>query len=244
MRDFALITNTHSTNSDLWKVHIDQIQKYMNETHYIFSDEFDFEADDVEFIPYDSELKFRSQYLNCIKMVGEEFCLYLNEDYLLYEEPDFGKLQEYVDVLEDDETLSFIRLVRGPNFLDKKYTYSDTLHYADPKKQYFFSQTASLWRTRNLHKIHEAGPDLHIAGHVMHEQFEVVASETCRDLGIRGLVHFSGEDKRGIHHYDSSVFPHVASALVKGKWNMSEYHQELPKLFAEYNIDPYTRGIV
>ena len=244
MGDFALVTNTHSINNDLWEAHIGQIQKYMSETHYIFSDEFDFEADNINFISYDPDLKFRSQYLDCIQWVDEEFCLYLNEDYLLYDEPDIEKIQEYVDVMKGDESLSFVRLTRGPNFLDKMHDNSDTLYYADPEGEYFFSQTASLWRTLDLQEIHDEGPDLHIAGNVMSEQFEVVASETCRDLGTQGLVHFSGESKRGMHHYDSSVFPYVASALVKGKWNMSEYSQELTKLFREYSIDPYTRGIV
>ena len=53
-----------------------------------------------------------------------------------------------------------------------------------------------------------------------------------------------GEKKRGMYHYDSIVFPYICTAIVKGKWNMNEYQNELDKLFGEYNINPFERGIV
>jgi hypothetical protein len=40
------------------------------------------------------------------------------------------------------------------------------------------------------------------------------------------------------------VFPYIATAINKGKWNMSEYRGELDILFEEYGINPFYRGIV
>jgi hypothetical protein len=40
------------------------------------------------------------------------------------------------------------------------------------------------------------------------------------------------------------VFPYIATAINKGKWNMSEYSKELDFLFKEYNVNPFERGIV
>jgi hypothetical protein len=61
---------------------------------------------------------------------------------------------------------------------------------------------------------------------------------------IKGLCHYDNEPKRGGNHYDSNVYPYIATALVKGKWIMSEYSNELSKLLTNYNIDQNKRGIL
>jgi len=74
----------------------------------------------------------------------------------------------------------------------------------------------------------------------MEQQFETAAADVCRALGIQGLYHHDGEPKRGLHHYDSKVFPYIASALVKGDW-CSEYKDELKGILGLYNIDESIR---
>ena len=51
------------------------------------------------------------------------------------------------------------------------------------------------------------------------------------------------DKKRGLFHYDSSIFPYIATAIVKGKWNYSEYKNELDILFDNYKINKHERGI-
>ena len=72
--------------------------------------------------------------------------------------------------------------------------------------------------------------------------FELQATKTCEKLGIRGTFCYYDEPKRGIYHHDSSTFPHICTALVKGKWNLSEYKEELGPLLVEYGIDVNKRG--
>ena len=57
------------------------------------------------------------------------------------------------------------------------------------------------------------------------------------------MFFYNGEKKRGSHHYDSTIFPHIASASVKGKWNLSEYHNELSPLLEKYQINKNIRGV-
>ena len=57
-----------------------------------------------------------------------------------------------------------------------------------------------------------------------------------------GILYYNDETKRGMHHYDSSIVPYIASAIVKGKWNISEYPTELPPLLQKYNININKRG--
>jgi hypothetical protein len=58
------------------------------------------------------------------------------------------------------------------------------------------------------------------------------------------LSHYDNELKRGGNHYDSNVYPYIATALVKGKWIISEYSDQLTKLLINYNIDQNKRGIL
>ena len=73
-------------------------------------------------------------------------------------------------------------------------------------------------------------------------QHEPNGSKICRGLGLTGLQHYSGTKKRGIHHYDSEVFPCIATAVVKGLWNISEYPEEMAKVIQEFKIDVKLRG--
>jgi len=72
-------------------------------------------------------------------------------------------------------------------------------------------------------------------------------NETYRDFmiqnNLKGLYHYDGEPKRGLNHFDSSVYPYIATALVRGKWNMSEYGNELSIPINEHGIDVNIRGI-
>ena len=45
-------------------------------------------------------------------------------------------------------------------------------------------------------------------------------------------------------HYDSSVYPYVATAIVKGKWNMSQYPKQLEEILRENKINVNDRGAV
>lgn len=65
-------------------------------------------------------------------------------------------------------------------------------------------------------------------------QFEVDCEQELR--GYKSAFTYTGENKRGMLHYDSNIFPYITTAINKGQWNMSEYSMELTKLFNEYGI--------
>jgi hypothetical protein len=220
-----------------------QLEKYYpGNKVYVFTDDRKGIPDSYNVIRYDPRDNFRTQYLNCLKTVKEDFLLYLNEDYILYDDVKKDLINEYVSILSKDGTISFIRLTRGDNFTSLKYKDREDLFYLDNKSEFFFSQTAAIWKRAVLEKIHEMGPDLHIAGKRTKLQFEVEANKVCSTLDIKGLVAYNNEPKRGLVHYDSIVFPYIASALVKGKWNLGEYEKELMPILVEYQINYRKRG--
>ena len=107
----------------------------------------------------------------------------------------------------------------------------------DQQDRNFFAQQASVWKTRDFEKVFESAPPENTR-----MQHEPQGSDICRSLGYKGLQHYSGTRKRGIHHYDSSIYPCIATAVVKGLWNISEYPSELSEVGREFNIDFTLRG--
>jgi len=61
---------------------------------------------------------------------------------------------------------------------------------------------------------------------------------------LNGAYYYCGENKRGISHYDSDIFPCILSAISKGRWNYSEYKYEIDTVVKEFDIDISTRGVV
>lgn len=48
--------------------------------------------------------------------------------------------------------------------------------------------------------------------------------------------------KRGDGHFDNSDLPHISTAIVKGRWNISEYPVEIQRLSRRYGIKLEDRG--
>ena len=61
--------------------------------------------------------------------------------------------------------------------------------------------------------------------------------------GKHYMVKLGEEKKRGIYHSDSIIYPYIATAITKGVWNYGEYTFEFDKMFKEYGINPFERGI-
>lgn len=247
----VLVVNTHSSCSDIWQIFYDQIKKHLPQITkiYFFTDSFETKlmelGKDVVVIKYDDTKTYRDQFLESIKFVTEKYFIYANEDYFLYDNVNWEKILYLTEILEKNEELSFIKLIKGPELTNKSNNYKDytNLYSLDNKSSLFYSMQASIWKTKDKEKIYQFSPAMHIADKGNTLQFESHAYKTCSLLNIQGCLYYEGEDKRGMHHYDSNVFPYIATALIKGKWNVKEYVNELYPIFVKYNIDPNQRGV-
>ena len=242
-KEIALVIDTNSRYGDVWDACFGRLEKHFPKTikKYVFTDSVDYEfQENYQQINYDDTDSYRNQFLSCIKQVAEPYFLYTSEDYILYDDVSLEKIDSFVETLKKDPVFSFIKLIRGPEFLLGKFKpdeHSD-LFIIDPKDGNFFAQQASVWKTADFTKVFESSPPQN--GRM---QQEPGGSAICRSLGFRGLQCYNGESLRGICHHDSSVYPHIATAVVKGKWNISEYRDELNEVFTEYDINPLKRGI-
>lgn len=237
MNDIALIIDTHSNYSDIWTPCFDRLSVYCNPIKkYAFTDIAKDIPKDIIPITYDNDQSYRDQFLSCIKKVKEKYILYTSEDYILYDHVDLDEVNNLCDIL-DNTDFNFVKLLKGHENVFP-FNSRQNLFEIDPNDSNFFAQQASIWNTRNFEKIFETAPKENTR-----MQHEPMGSSICRSLGYRGLQYYSGTPKRGIVHYDSSIYPYIATAVVKGFWNFSEYTEELSKVFKEYSIDPTVRGL-
>lgn len=243
MLNLAIIVNTHSSYSDIWPMFFGELEKFFpDQKVYIFSD-VDLTGTNTKYVSvkYDPTLDFRSQYLSCLSSIQEPYCLTLNDDYVLTGEANKLELSAMLEIMGLDKLITQIRVAKGFNGTDKQY--GTKYFYLDLNQDFFYTQSVAIWKTDILEAIHWLSPNSSIARKDNLPQLEVEANKVCQSMNLRGLYYFDNELKRGMYHYDSSIFPHIASALVGGKWNFREYPTQLLSLCKKYNIDSSIRGV-
>jgi len=243
MKEVAFILYSHTDYSDLWEAFFDRVGILLPLTFikYMFVN-CEMSAGDAKKIPldykiveYDQEL-YSDRINHCLEDITEEYLIIQHEDMILYDKPDKGRLENYLKAIKRDEELDFIKLIKGGDIDDEPCDKHDELFHS---KKWLLAIQPTIWRTASLRKIF-----YHLSNKGIWELEEVAQQEECRKLGIKGVYCYNGEQQRGRHHWDSLVYPYIATAINKGKWNTSEYSSELEELFKEYEIDKSLRGTI
>lgn len=238
----ALVVDSTYKYSDAWAPYFGQLKLHFNTLipKYLFTDTIESFSlnSDVTPVYYDNSDSYRNQMLKCLRQVKEAYILYNSEDYILVGDVNTTDLFQLVEFLEKEKDYDFIKLVRGPEKVTQHSKEHSNLHIIDRNDGNFFAQQASIWKTSSFIKVFENSAPSN--GRM---QQEPGGSEVCRRIGINGLQYFTGkEQKKGLHHYESLIYPCIITAIVKGKWNTFEYRNELNKLFRLYNINEHLRG--
>ncbi len=250
MHRLSLVINSHETSEDVWEAFFGELIKYewtkAFASVYLFSSRppikpipFYYQSG-VELIVYNKELPYSLQYLSCIKKVPEEYVVIVNEDCIPFGPILFNEVNRILDLMVSAQLdVDFVKCVRGTESVIA--TSFDNVYYINQESDMIFTQQVSIWKTRSLLNVYAHSPVSFIArkGGIQQEQ---VATQVCRELGIKGALYYQGERKRGMYHYDSEIFPHICTAIVGGKWNVAEYSSEVLELSKTYNIDLASRG--
>jgi hypothetical protein len=230
MISVPLIVYTHIDMKDVWPMFFGQLKKYIGDTKiYVAVNEDDTELSDYIRIIYDDSNSYTQRWKEILEQVEEETFMFIHEDMILFDKVDFQSLEKYIGYVKDNLAESIKLILAGDKFdewpIDKTLV---TNQYAK------FSIQPTITQKKIFQQLVENLPPLNIW------QFEDAIVSSGRDF----MVRIGTEKKRGIYHYDSLVFPYIATAINKGKWNMSEYSKELDELFSEYGVMPFDRGIV
>lgn len=238
----SLVVNSNSKNikcANLFFKYFEQFVGYEHFKHcYLFIDKCDVSniPNNIEIINYSPDDSFQEQISQCLGQVKDDIILYANEDYIFYEPVWWEKIEELESLFNESsfKEYSFIKFVHTDIEQYEKLT--DNLFIIDKNSKNNFSQCLSYWRTNDLFDIVKNCPKSEIGekgvkcGHLEEE-----AKDICRIFNIKGVCYYNGEKKRGFHHFDSDVYPHICSALVKGEWNVQEY-PELKEILHKESI--------
>jgi hypothetical protein len=218
----------------VWNVFQKQLIKHTTLPFYFISDKKPENFGFIDSYIYDNNEPYYEVWIEALKKFNSKYFLYLQEDFLLYDNVNEKKINEYLEYLDLNENYSFVRLIKSGNLKNKKIT--DTLYEIESTNQDIFSMQSTIWKTDDYIKILEYVKD---PKWLENEKYK----NACIHLNIKGLYHYDNEKKRGDMHYDSNVYPYVATALVRGKWNLKEYKNELDFILNQNNINVNNRGI-
>jgi hypothetical protein len=229
------VAYTNSNCSDLWSTFQNQIKRHTNIPLYMISD---VEVGNInlsgQFI-YDNNDSYYKVWVDALSNFDSEFFIYLQEDFFLYKNVNEEKLNDYLNFLKNNPEYSFVRLLKSGNLGNTKLT--ETLYEIESTNPYIFAMQATIWRTKDYILLMEKVKEPKWLENTNY-------TKIMKEINMKGVYHYDNEPKRGGNHFDSNVYPYIATALVKGKWIMSEYSEELLPILKENNIDFNKRGII
>jgi hypothetical protein len=232
----AQIAYTNSNCQDLWEMFIKQNRKHTKMPLYMISDKLiDGLEPENQFI-YQNSDPYYQVWINAVQKFGGEYFIYLQEDFVLYGDVNQEKIDEYVEFLKNNPQYSFVRLLRSGSLYNNKL--SDTLYEIESTNMNVFAMQTTIWRASDY---------IRLIGLVKaHGWLETDGDyrDKMIALNMQGVYHYNGEEMGGLMHNNTNVYPHMATALIKGKWDMSEYGNQLNKVLPEYNIDANKRGVL
>jgi hypothetical protein len=173
-------------------------------------------------IEYDDKLIYRKRVLSCLeKLNDDDVVMFNHEDMFLYDFPNYEKLNEMVSLVKSG-SVDLIKLLRNGNTLNKYENYEYLFYNYNG-----FSIQPTITKVKTLKKIFSE-----IDGDTIWS-FESNSMDVVNNWGLVNLFIYDNKPKRGLNHWDSGIYPYVATAVVKGKWN-DEYKMELDNIKKSY----------
>jgi len=228
LNNISLVTYTHSKCVDLHEAYFDRIKIFFPELqhNYVTSNQ---QIDYGTCLVYNDTDSHSTQMLNILEVIPTDYLIYSQEDYILFDTVNVDELEKAIQVLNNDPKIGFIRLIHSGLGADPSKSYDNNYNYIDKSSEYYYSTQISLWRKATMQQMFEASKVKSIFNEPSNSPF-------LRQLDIDGLY----EKKRGDGvggHYNSYTYPYIATAKVKGKWNIQEYPKEIEKVILHYNIN-------
>ena len=229
-----ILVYTHSDYSWVWKYWHQQTDKFLQDFDKIclLNSNSSF-RDDYLVIKYNDELTYKNRVLSCLNDIDDnEIVLFCHEDMFLYKKPNFEIINEYINLIKNDNC-ELIKLIRAFENLDKSNLHEKL--FKNPDKQ-LFSIQPTIIKVKTLKHIYKTVPGDNIW------EFEANTSKKyLKDMISLCSFDINEDKKRGKFHYDSSVYPYICTAVIKGKWNFKEYKKELFEIFynKKFNIFSY-----
>lgn len=184
---------------------------------------------------FDDKKNYTKRVFDCLNQINDEIILFLHEDMILYDAPDYNKINEFIDLIKNDKA-DFIKLLKIETNSESSQDHPNLIKISG---ELMFSVQPTLCKSKKIKNIFESF-DCNIW------DFELNVQSACINHNYLNcyMAHTNLDKKRGLYHFDSNIFPCISTAIFRGKWNMLEYKHELTKLFKEYNYTNFKRGFL
>ena len=227
----TLVIYTHTDMKDVWGMFFGQLKKYVTD-HKVYvcvnQNDSSIPSEYIQ-IHYDDSKQYTDRWVELLPQIKEDLLLFMHEDMILFDTPRLDLIQTYSTYVNEEKVDSVKLIYAGEGGLP--WDQDKTLVTNSFAK---FSIQPTIFKKELLKQLVESTPNKNIW------EFEASISSYGSDF----MVHLGEEKKRGLFHYDSLVWPYIATAINKGKWNTSEYSQELDALSKEYNVNLFERGTI
>lgn len=250
IKDLCTVTYTNSKCHDVLRVYVGQKNRFASGIKsYILTDRFpDFDVSGHTVLIYQDSDPYYVQWLKSLEYISEKFIIYQQEDFFLDGDVDYQEIKRCCDFLTRREDYSFVRLLKialqgaihrkelkmkeFPDIEIEKNLFD--CHTLDPDSFAFMMQS-SIWKKTDFINLYN-----HVKSSLWLESREW--DKGMRDLSIKGVFYYRGSRKEGLYHWNPEIWPHVCTAVGKGKWSLSHHGERLASILREYNINPRERG--
>lgn len=247
--DICAITYTNSNCHDVLRVHVGQLDKFASSIKsYVLTDKNpSYHLNDHEVILYDNNDFYYKQWVSSLDQVHQDYIIYLQEDFFVYDHVNYEELLRCKSFLESSD-YSFVRfakfdLRRGihdsrfklKDFPDKLISNKIYDAYTLDEDCFSFMMQATLWKKKDFISLYD-----HVKSEKWFENTDW--DKGIRDLNIKGSFHHDESRQLGKFHWESKIWPHICTAVGKGKWSLSHHDNKLTDMLKEYNIDVNKRG--
>ena len=244
--DFVWITHTHSDYFDCANIYQSQMLKYLGDSffdnHLYLTDRNSSGSFNLlgDCFYYDSPLPYPSRLLSVLSNVRTEYVFLDHEDMFLLAKPDLTSILNSFSYMKEinASSLRFVRTSVSKYVSTESTSCIKALSSISLRSSWIFSIQPSIWKKSDLISVLSSNPSCNIW------QLEERSQNIVKKLNQHHLVLCSPSKQRGAAHFDPVEYPHIATAIFKGKWTISEHRELLGDVLNCYGINPTVRGIV
>lgn len=236
----AILIYSHSSYSDCWEMTIEQFNKYLvysNYKIYLAAEASSSSNKALENLNTKVVPIFYDEFLSYTKRLGKvmhelvnlhEVVYFVHEDMPLYASVDSIYLNSLIKYLITSDEF-YIKLI-DTNYVKQKEKHKKFPDLVANSGLYSLSIQPSLIKPKDFVNLVK-GLDLTIY------EFEKYMFDNTDSFSA-----VKGSRRIGKFLYINDYFPHIATALFKGKWTTTEWGVRLTELFEVYKIDADLRG--
>lgn len=223
---YCIVTYSHTKCKDLWKPYFDRLRRYgpqvdkflmVDSSDTILTDS---SLEDIEKFVYDDDNPFSNQWLEMVKYlkdIGYDYFIYSQEDFILYDFVNESGIHDAIAQIENNNT-EYVKFIKSGG---TEYSMQASIHNIE--------KFINFYNKYQIDSIRQEG---------------FLSQCSTGEYESKFLPMAWVGEKRGLFHYDSKVWPYIATALNKGKWNISEYEKELTYFQQEYMVEFDVRGTI